>query len=115
MISPFIDPVTREKMKFNESLRNWVPPEQLWKQSGGDLEFDYEHDVYWPALDAETKRRRELYRERWVAAGKRIGEYEEYLRGGSQKSISALLEVAEKTTDGVQIDGSEIDIGKLKV
>jgi len=115
LISPFIDPVTREKMKFNESSRQYVPTEQLWKQYGGDLDFEYDHNSYWPALDAETKKRRVAYKQRWIAGGKRIGEYEEYLRGGNQKSIVQLLEEAEKSTDGVHVDGNAIDIGKLKV
>jgi len=102
-------------MKFNEDLRLYVPPEQLWKQYGGDLEFEYDHNAYWPALDAETKRRRDVYKERWIMAGRKIGEYEEYLRGGSQKSIQQLLEHAEQSTDSVTINGSDIDIGKLKV
>lgn len=115
LISPFIDPVTREKMKFNENLRQFVPAEQLWKQYGGDLEFDYNHNTYWPALEAETNRRREAYKQRWIAAGKRIGEYEEYLRGGDQKSIQQLLEEVEKSPETVHVDGTEVDIGKLKV
>jgi len=115
LISPFIDPVTREKMKFNESSRSYVPTEQLWKQYGGDLDFEYDHNAYWPALDAETKKRRTAYKQRWIAGGKRIGEYEEYLRGGNQKSIVQLLDEAEKSTDGVKVDGTAIDIGKLKV
>ena len=102
-------------MKFNESTRQYVPPEQLWKQYGGDLEFEYDHKTYWPALEAETNRRREAYKQRWVAAGKKIGEYEEYLRGGNQKSIQQLLEEVEKSPNSVHVDGHEIDIGKLKV
>lgn len=101
-------------MKFNEKLRNYVPAEQLWKESGGDLDFEYQHNVYWPALDAECQRRRAAYKERWVVAGKKVGEYEEYLRGGNQKSISQLLEEAEGTSS-VQVNGTEIDIGKLQV
>lgn len=102
-------------MKFNENLRNWVPVEQLWDQSGGDLKFNYDHKTYWPALEAETTRRRQAYKERWVAAGRKIGEYEEYLRGGNQKSISAILDDAQKSSSAVTIDGTHVDIDKLKV
>ena len=115
MIAPFIDPVTREKMKFNEDLRQYVPPQQLWKAYAGDLNFDYDHPVYWPALDKECARRREAYKARWIQAGKRVGEYEEYLRGGSQKSISQLLDEVESSSQPVHVDGDEIDIAKLKV
>ena len=91
LISPFIDPVTREKMKFNEDLRAWVPPSLLWKQHEGDLNFEYDHSVYWPALERITKQRRQLMRERWEKGGKLIGEYEEYLRGGDGLSLQQQL------------------------
>ena len=115
MISPFIDPVTKEKMKFNEDLRKYVPPQQLQKANGGDLNFEYDHKLYWPALNAECDRRRAAYKQRWIDAGKKIGEYEEYLRGGSQKCIRDMLGEAEKDGEGVKVGDETIDIGKLKV
>lgn len=95
LISPFIDPVTRDKMKFSPVLRDYIPPEQLWKEFGGDLDFEYNHKAYWPALVEETTRRKDAYRQRWQKGGKMIGEYEEYLRGGSKKSLSQELKEAE--------------------
>lgn len=96
MISPFIDPVTREKMKFNEELKNYVPQAQLWNAySGGELDFVYDHAAYWPAFAAETDRRRAAYRERWEMAGRRLGEYEEYLRGGNHPSLQQVLGESE--------------------
>lgn len=92
LISPFIDPVTREKMKFNPNMREFVPPERLLKSNTGDLNFEYDHALYWPALEAQTTKRREMYRERWEKAGKNIGEYEEYLRGGEHASLQQELE-----------------------
>lgn len=80
-------------MKFNEDLSKYVPKQQLWKglyPSSGELDFEYEHATYWPALTQECARRREAYRERWIAGGKRIGEFEEYLRGGDHVGLSAL-------------------------
>jgi hypothetical protein len=94
LISPFIDPVTRDKMKFNDDLKKYVPKEQLWNKYNGELDFVYEHDSYWPALNAECQRRRQAYRERWEKAGSRIGEYEEYLRGGNHPSLQDILEKA---------------------
>ncbi|PNS19272.1 CRAL-TRIO domain-containing protein isoform B [Sphaceloma murrayae] len=96
LISPFIDPVTRDKMKFQPVLRDFLPPEQLWNEFGGDLDFEYDHKAYWSALMEETKRRKDAYRQRWIDGGKRIGEYEEYLRGGDRKSLVQELNEAEK-------------------
>ncbi|EFE42361.1 hypothetical protein TRV_02885 [Trichophyton verrucosum HKI 0517] len=87
LITPFIDPLTREKLKFNEDMRQHVPPSQLLKATGGDVEFEYDHSVYWPALNALAAQKRQAYRERWIQAGKFIGEHEDYLKGGSGKCL----------------------------
>ncbi|KAK4988767.1 Phosphatidylinositol transfer protein (PITP) [Elasticomyces elasticus] len=89
-ISPFIDPVTKEKMKFNEPLEKHVPASQLWDQYGGALNFEYDHATYWPALCEMCAQRRVAYQERWEKAGKRIGEHEAYLRGGKQPSVEGI-------------------------
>ncbi|KAI9667273.1 MAG: hypothetical protein M1821_000087 [Bathelium mastoideum] len=91
LISPFIDPVTKSKMKFNEPLPDHVPREQLWADYGGDAPFQYLHAEYWPALCRLCEERHAAYRERWVRAGKRVGEYEAYLRGGDQPSLGELI------------------------
>lgn len=87
LISPFIDPVTTSKMKFNEPLINHVPAEQLLKHYGGNVEFEYKHDVYWPALVELCDSRRGEYIARWEKAGKQMGEVEKYLRGGDALSL----------------------------
>nr|POF13989.1 cral-trio domain-containing protein c23b6.04c [Quercus suber] len=120
LISPFIDPVTKEKMKFNEDLKTYVPTEQLLKANGGDLDFVYDHSVYWPALIGECKKRSDAYRQRWESAGKRIGEYEAYLRGGSQPCLQQVLEAASKengasTEEAKDADLVAAEVGKLSV
>ncbi len=81
LITPFVDPVTREKLKFNEDMTKYVPKEQLWTEWGGDLQFEYDHTEYWPALMALCKERREQRVRRWEQGGKQIGELEDYLSG----------------------------------
>ncbi|KAL6721764.1 Phosphatidylinositol transfer protein (PITP) [Lecanora helva] len=81
IINPFIDPLTREKMVFDTDLRKLVPPEQLLRAWGGECEFVYEHEVYWPRLNGMVEERRRGMRERWERAGKRVGESEGYLKG----------------------------------
>ncbi|KAF2838052.1 CRAL/TRIO domain-containing protein [Patellaria atrata CBS 101060] len=85
LITPFIDPVTRPKLKFNPILPEHVPASQLVATVGGDVEFEYAHDVYWPALNRLCEERREAYRRRWEDGGKRVGESERVLRGGELK------------------------------
>ena len=93
-ISPFIDPLTREKLKFDEDLRQLVPPEQLIKAYNGDVEFEYVHEKYWRALNNLAGQRRKERLERWERAGSVIGENESYLKGVGE-SVSA-TEGAEK-------------------
>lgn len=69
-------------MVFNQDLRNHVPPAQLDRDYGGEVEFTYDHAVYWPAMNRMCTERRETMRERWERGGKRVGEFEAYLRGG---------------------------------
>ncbi|KAK2875086.1 hypothetical protein FQN49_001805 [Arthroderma sp. PD_2] len=88
LITPFIDPLTREKLKFNEDMRQHVPPSHLLKVTGGDVDFEYDHSIYWPALNALAAEKRKAYRERWIQGGKLVGEHEDYLKGGSGKSLS---------------------------
>ncbi|KAF1826969.1 CRAL/TRIO domain-containing protein [Dissoconium aciculare CBS 342.82] len=95
LISPFIDPVTRDKMRFNEDLKQFVPAEQLLDQYGGQVKFEYDHSVYWPAWTEECRKRREAYRERWEQGGKMLGEYEAYLRGGDHPSLRQETEAGQ--------------------
>ncbi|KAE8450901.1 hypothetical protein EG329_005341 [Mollisiaceae sp. DMI_Dod_QoI] len=98
LITPFIDPLTRQKLKFNDDMRQHVPPEQLWNEFHGDLEFEYEHDVYWPALLKLCEERHSEQVARWIKAGKNYGESEVYLKGGDEPSIAgSLLEKQDQT------------------
>lgn len=81
--------MTREKLKFNEDMKQYVPAEQLWSSDwNGDLDFEYDHETYWPALNDLCKQKREQKLTRWAAAGKAIGESEEYLTGGTDLSVT---------------------------
>lgn len=100
MITPFIDPTTKEKLKFDGDMRQHVPPQQLASNFQGDLEFEYDHSEYWPALMKLCDERLAEQNERWVKAGKHVGESEAYLRGGNVASVGAAppLVVKEDST-----------------
>ncbi|CAK7246118.1 MAG: Phosphatidylinositol transfer protein (PITP) [Sporothrix thermara] len=89
LITPFIDPLTREKLKFNEDMNLHVPSEQLWTDFQGKLEFEYDHEVYWPALTKMAAERRASRLARWEANGKQIGELEDYLYGKLEQGVTA--------------------------
>ncbi|WVQ95873.1 hypothetical protein IAU59_002972 [Kwoniella sp. CBS 9459] len=49
-ISPFLDPITRDKIRFNPKLTELVPAAQLDAEFGGDYNFDFEHKSYWQTI-----------------------------------------------------------------
>jgi hypothetical protein len=76
------------KLKFNEDMRQYVPSEQLVKEFKGDLDFQYDHDVYWPALEALCREKHEARWKRWIAGGQQIGEFEDYLKGHLEAGVT---------------------------
>ncbi|KAF7347093.1 CRAL/TRIO domain-containing protein [Mycena venus] len=49
-ISPFLDPVTRDKMRFNPNLLELIDRSQLDADFGGDLMYEFEKDSYWEQI-----------------------------------------------------------------
>jgi hypothetical protein len=90
LITPFIDPLTRDKLKFNEDMTQYVPKEQLWTEyPGGKLQFEYDHSIYWPAFNKLCNDRREARKARWITGGSLVGELEDYLTGHLEKGAGA--------------------------
>ncbi|EPE34672.1 CRAL/TRIO [Glarea lozoyensis ATCC 20868] len=103
LITPFIDPLTKEKLKFNDDMRQFVPPQQLWKEFQGDLDFEYDHSTYWPALNKLCEEKFAQRKELWIKGGKNYGESEIYLKGGNVASVgsSAPVVVSEENAQAV--------------
>jgi hypothetical protein len=66
--------------------------------AGGEVDFKYDHSIYWPALDKMAAERRQQRRERWEKAGKLTGESEIYLWGGEESSVGAQTEQTVEAT-----------------
>ncbi|XP_006453958.1 hypothetical protein AGABI2DRAFT_175691 [Agaricus bisporus var. bisporus H97] len=49
-ISPFLDPVTRDKMRFNPDLDELIPPSQLDADFGGEYHYEFEPESYWKQI-----------------------------------------------------------------
>ncbi|SCU90084.1 LADA_0F01706g1_1 [Lachancea dasiensis] len=81
MIHPFIDPLTREKLVFDEPFPKYVPEDQLDRLYGGLLDFTYTHDVYWPKLLEIAESKRAHYLSRFEKFGGLVGLSEYDLRG----------------------------------
>ncbi|QLQ79383.1 hypothetical protein HG537_0C00300 [Torulaspora globosa] len=87
LIHPFIDPLTREKLVFDEPFVGYVPMDQLDKLYGGYLDFNYKHAVYWPKLVEDSREKREHYLKRFQKFGSVIGLSEYDLRGTHEELI----------------------------
>lgn len=102
LIMPFIDPLTKEKLKFNDDMKLHVPPQQLWVEFGGEFAFEYDHAAYWPALLKSCEERQKDVLDRWVQAGKHIGESEIYMKGGNALSIGGTAKKLSSNGDAVE-------------
>lgn len=110
LITPFIDPFTRQKLKFNDDMRQHVPPQQLWNEFHGDLEFEYDHAIYWPELLKICDQKQAECHERWVKGGKRYGESEVYVKGGDAQSIEDIRPAVPDVN--VEPKGKETDLSE---
>ena len=75
LITPFIDPLTRPKLRFNPDClsEGLFAPDQLISEWRGDAKVVYEHDKYWGALVRMCAERREKMWEQWRVLGGKIG------------------------------------------
>ncbi len=76
VISPFIDPITRQKLCFNVDIvkdKTFAPEQAMSKWWGGSQDFEYEHDKYWPALVQLAESRRNSWLDKWRELGGRVG------------------------------------------
>ncbi|GAA5869630.1 hypothetical protein JCM16303_000529 [Sporobolomyces ruberrimus] len=86
LVSPFVDPVTKEKIRFLEGkadATSLIPPEQLQQIFGGSVNFQYDHSKYFPALTKLCFERKEANMKRWKEFGEgRCGVDEAIIKGG---------------------------------
>ncbi|KAI0649476.1 CRAL/TRIO domain-containing protein [Trametes meyenii] len=75
LITPFIDPLTRPKLRFNPNCltEGLFTEEQLLSEWGGSAHFEYSHERYWNPLVQLCAERRELLWEQWRERGAKVG------------------------------------------
>ncbi|KAI5953652.1 PDR16 [Candida jiufengensis] len=87
IIYPFIDPLTREKLVFDQPFPNYVPKIQLDKEFNGDVNFIYDHEKYWPAMLEMSELKQKKYYDRFEKFGSIVGLSEVDLRGDNEELI----------------------------
>ncbi|CAD6903081.1 unnamed protein product [Tilletia controversa] len=51
VVSPFVDPITRQKILFNPSMTSLANPDQIATQwEGGEYDYEWDFDSYWSQL-----------------------------------------------------------------
>lgn len=73
LISPLIDPNTKQRLVFDEPFTNRIDPHNLDYHYGGDMKFDYDHSIYWPDFKQKIEKRRVDNYEKWDQLGGTIG------------------------------------------
>lgn len=79
---PFVDPYTKQKCKFDEPFSQFITPEQLALNYGGNVNFEYVHDDYWDDFVAKAEEKRAKVMENFERKGGDIGMSEWDLREG---------------------------------
>lgn len=87
MMYPFLDPETKQKAIFDEPFENYIDPSQLDALYNGELDFHYNHEVYWPDLTAKVKKLRDSQYSRFLKFGATVGISEFDLKGDQDEAI----------------------------
>ncbi|QRV75113.1 phosphatidylinositol transfer protein [Ceratobasidium sp. AG-Ba] len=87
-IMPFVDPITRAKIKFNPNViqEGIFDKTQVMKEWGGEMDFAYEHEKSWPALVGLCESLCTERKRRWHTLGGTVGLSEWDIKGGDSQS-----------------------------
>ncbi|KAF9267820.1 CRAL/TRIO domain-containing protein [Marasmius fiardii PR-910] len=100
LITPFIDPVTVKKLYFNPNVvkDGIFSPDMVMKEWwGGNQDFEWNHEKYWPKLVEICEQRKARWMENWRKLGGSVGISEANYKGEDVASHSVANN--EKTTD----------------
>ncbi len=102
VIMPFVDPITRNKVKFNPSVfeDGFMEKDQVMKEWwDGDRKFEWDHSKYWPALVKMCAERKAEQMGRWREMGAKVGLSEWDMKDGP-KSVKTEEKEAEPVQNG---------------
>lgn len=90
IIHPFIDPLTREKLVYDQPFPNYVPQSQLDLDFGGAVNFEYHHEKYWAEMIRVAEEKKRKFIKRFETFGSRVGLSEVDLRGDHEELVYPL-------------------------
>ncbi|KAH9481360.1 CRAL-TRIO domain-containing protein C23B6.04c [Psilocybe cubensis] len=109
MVMPLVDPITRQKVKFNPEIfkDGFFTKDNVMREWSGDCNFEYQHEKYWPNLVSICEERVKIWFENWKALGAKIGisewaykqtgtpNLEEEKKGEASVTVSPAADAAE--------------------
>ncbi|KAG8772067.1 hypothetical protein FRC16_005745 [Serendipita sp. 398] len=100
-IMPLVDPITRDKVRFNPKVvqDGLIDNDKLLNVHGwgGGVDFEFKHEIYWKTMIEACKTRREEQMQRWKDLGGKIGEDEWLIKGGPTSSSLETTATATET------------------
>ncbi|KAF4613495.1 hypothetical protein D9613_007525 [Agrocybe pediades] len=100
IVMPLVDPITRQKVKFNPEIfkDGFFEENNVMKEWGGSVNFEYDHEKYWAELNKQCDERTEAWFESWKRLGARVG-ISEWAYKQDAKLASAAITLASSETE----------------
>ncbi|GAA5961025.1 hypothetical protein JCM3765_006506 [Sporobolomyces pararoseus] len=115
LVSPFVDPVTKEKIRFLEGkadATSLIPPAQLQKIFGGEINFEYDHETYFPALTKLCMERKQENLKRWKQfGGGKCGIDEAVIKGAKKPDGVSTTATTSETVEEKKGQDKELTEG----
>lgn len=98
IVMPLVDPITRQKVKFNPEIfkDGFFKEDNVMKEWGGSVNFEYNHEKYWADLNKQCDERTKAWFESWKRLGASVGLSEwAYKQGAKFVSPTETKEIKE--------------------
>jgi hypothetical protein len=114
-IMPLLDPITRQKMKFNpEVLKDGLFTADMIMKDwwGGEPEFEYVHEKYWPDLVSLCEGRVMTWTKNWRALGAKVGTSEWAYKKGNQDPVDWDVDEKDQQVTVTEVSGTPAETQK---
>ncbi|GAA5884608.1 hypothetical protein JCM6882_005320 [Rhodosporidiobolus microsporus] len=110
LVGPFVDPVTKDKIRFLDKpdATSLIPPSQLQTIFGGDVNMEYDHEKYFPALTKLCFERKAANLERWKKFGNGACGVDEAIIRGAR--VPGGVSESEEAGKGKAVAAQEADV-----